>query len=62
MPINESWHAAHRLPRNATHAERVQWHRAHQKACGCRPVPASLRDEVGAAKRPAAKPKKKRRA
>lgn len=40
--INKSWHAAHVMPPRATAAERLKWHRAHAKACGCRPIPASL--------------------
>jgi DNA-3-methyladenine glycosylase I len=42
MAINAAWHAANPLPRGASDTERLRWHRAHQKQCGCRPVPASL--------------------
>src|ERR1041385_5792883 len=40
--MNTAWHARHRLPRNATTAERVRWHRAHAEHCGCRPIPPPL--------------------
>ncbi len=40
------------LPRKATPEQRLAWHRAHQQACACRPVPASLRAKL-AAKAPA---------
>jgi hypothetical protein len=30
------------MPKNATLAQRVRWHRAHAKHCACRPVPAPL--------------------
>jgi hypothetical protein len=30
------------MPKNATLAQRVAWHVAHQKACACRPLPASV--------------------
>ncbi|HEY3592337.1 MAG TPA: DNA-3-methyladenine glycosylase I [Polyangiaceae bacterium] len=40
--MNAAWHAEHPLPRSADDSERLRWHRAHQKACGCRPIPARL--------------------
>ena len=46
MVINREWHRTHRLPRNASREERIQWHAEHAKECGCRPVPPSLRNEV----------------
>jgi predicted DNA-binding protein (MmcQ/YjbR family) len=45
--INKSWHQAHSLPARATDAERLKWHRAHAKACGCRPIPTSLQRPSG---------------
>lgn len=42
-PMNAAWHARHKLPRKATAAERLHWHEAHQRACGCRPIPAALK-------------------
>ena len=42
MAINAKWHAAHPMPKPATLEQRVKWHQAHAKACGCRPVPASV--------------------
>lgn len=41
--INAKWHAAHPMPRPATLKERVAWHKAHAKHCGCREIPKSLR-------------------
>lgn len=41
--INAKWHQAHRMPKNATLDQRVAWHIAHAKACGCREIPASIR-------------------
>lgn len=46
MPINREWHEAHRLPRNATLEERLNWHLMHAAACGCRPMPESIRREL----------------
>jgi DNA-3-methyladenine glycosylase I len=42
MPINAVWHAENPLPRGAKTPERLQWHRAHQKSCACRPIPPRL--------------------
>jgi hypothetical protein len=51
MKVNEAWHKDHRLPRSATRQEKVRWHAEHAAACGCRPVPESLRKEVRAMSR-----------
>ncbi|MBI3859042.1 MAG: hypothetical protein HY296_02210 [Thaumarchaeota archaeon] len=44
--MNEEWHLAHVMPRDATRKERVIWHGQHDRKCGCRPVPDALRKEV----------------
>jgi hypothetical protein len=46
MKINKEWHEAHRMPRNATLEQRIKWHIAHQKHCGCREIPARLKEEM----------------
>jgi catechol 2,3-dioxygenase-like lactoylglutathione lyase family enzyme len=43
---NAAWHAAHRMPANATLDQRVQWHQAHEAACACREMPESIRAEL----------------
>jgi hypothetical protein len=35
MKINVAWHNVHKLHRNATLNERVEWHLAHLKNCSC---------------------------
>jgi hypothetical protein len=40
--MNAAWHRTHRMPKNATVAQRVRWHLAHLKACDCRAMPASI--------------------
>jgi hypothetical protein len=30
------------MPKSATIDQRIEWHREHQKLCGCRPIPAKL--------------------
>jgi hypothetical protein len=44
--INREWHAANRMPPNASRSERLRWHERHAKACGCRPIPRSLQGVV----------------
>jgi hypothetical protein len=44
--MNARWHAVHPMPPRATLDQRVTWHVAHAKACGCRPMPASVIAEL----------------
>jgi hypothetical protein len=41
--MNKEWHAKNRMPKNATMDQRVRWHEEHALACGCRPVPPTVR-------------------
>jgi hypothetical protein len=41
--MNKDWHAQNRMPKNATMDQRVRWHEEHALACGCRPVPPTVR-------------------
>lgn len=43
MKPNKEWHDAHVLPKNPSMADRIFWHAEHAKACGCRPIPESVR-------------------
>jgi len=43
MPINAAWHTKHPMPPRATLAQRIRWHVAHAKHCGCRPMPRTVR-------------------
>jgi hypothetical protein len=36
------------MPRNATLDQRIAWHLAHAEACGCRPIPGKLLEEMKA--------------
>jgi hypothetical protein len=40
--INAAWHAAHPMPKNPTLDQRIEWHVAHAKACGCREIAGKL--------------------
>jgi hypothetical protein len=39
---NAEWHSKNRMPKNATMAQRIAWHRAHAKHCACRPIPKTV--------------------
>ncbi len=56
--LNAAWHRDHRMPRNAKPAERAAWHLSHAKACGCREMPASVRDWIAANKTPRVRARK----
>jgi hypothetical protein len=51
MTLNAAWHAAHRMAKNATTAQRIRWHQQHAKRCACRPMPAKLSAEIKKRKR-----------
>jgi hypothetical protein len=42
MRINAAWHARHPMPHDARFEQRVAWHVAHQRHCGCQPMPAAI--------------------
>ncbi len=45
--INAAWHKANKMPVKATLDQRVDWHLAHLKACGCRTdLPATITEEL----------------
>ncbi len=46
MAINAAWHKAHPMPAKATLDQRIAWHLAHIKACGCRTITGKLRDQM----------------
>lgn len=40
--LNADWHRAHRMPKNPTEAQRLDWHEAHAAHCACREIPPKL--------------------
>jgi hypothetical protein len=46
MEINKAWHEKHRMPKNATLDQRVEWHLAHARACSCLEMPATIKAEL----------------
>jgi len=54
--INATWHKDHPMPARASAQQRLRWHLAHAKACGCRKLTASMLSELRRhARTPAAK-------
>jgi hypothetical protein len=45
-PLNAKWHRQHVMPKNPSMAQRLRWHVAHARACGCRPMPQSVAAEL----------------
>lgn len=46
MKINKEWHAKNPMPKHPTFLEKTEWHLAHVKNCGCRPIPLKLQEEI----------------
>jgi hypothetical protein len=44
--LNAEWHRAHRMPKNPTAKQRLEWHVAHAEACGCRELSAAMLREL----------------
>jgi hypothetical protein len=44
--INATWHKRHPMPPRATPEQRLRWHLAHAKTCGCRKPTASMLSEL----------------
>lgn len=48
MKLNREWHEAHKMPRNATLEQRLDWHLMHAANCQCREMPPGIRRELEA--------------
>jgi hypothetical protein len=47
MKMNAAWHTIHKMPKNATLNERINWHLAHLKNCSCRTeMQSKVADEI----------------
>jgi hypothetical protein len=45
--INTEWHKKHRMPKNPTIDQRIEWHLEHLKHCRCRnDIPETLKGEL----------------
>ncbi len=43
MAINRAWHEKHKMPKNATETERMNWYKDHAINCNCRPIPDKVK-------------------
>ncbi len=50
--MNKTWHQKNSMPAKATLAQRIKWHKEHQKHCSCRGVPKSLEKYFSEKKQP----------
>ena len=48
MTLNREWHEAHKMPRNATLEQRLDWHLMHAANCDCREMPTAIKRELEA--------------
>ncbi len=44
--INRAWHESHRMPKNPTLVQRMDWHIEHIKNCNCREMPDSIKKAI----------------
>jgi hypothetical protein len=44
--MNANWHRRHVMPTRPSLEQRVRWHLAHAKACGCRKIPRIIAAEI----------------
>lgn len=44
--LNAEWHQTHKMPKNPSLEQRVQWHAEHTKNCVCRKPTGVILDEL----------------
>jgi len=44
--VNAVWHQKNPMPKNPTLQQKIEWHKAHARYCGCRPIPASIQSKI----------------
>ncbi|MFA6467047.1 MAG: hypothetical protein WCV71_04265 [Patescibacteria group bacterium] len=44
--LNATWHLKHKMPKNPSLDQKVDWHLAHAKNCQCRPLGAKILEEI----------------
>jgi len=47
VKINKEWHLANRMPEKPTLEEKINWHILHARNCSCRPIPDSIKKDIG---------------
>ncbi|MHB1102851.1 MAG: hypothetical protein ACYC0C_08775 [Devosia sp.] len=48
MKINKAWHEAHKMSKDTTLEQRLDWHLNHAANCTCREMPESIKRELEA--------------
>jgi hypothetical protein len=46
VALNKEWHRLNRMPPGARREQRIKWHAAHARVCGCRAIPESIKPDV----------------
>jgi hypothetical protein len=46
MSINKAWHLAHKMPKNPSLDQRVEWHVEHARHCSCRKLEGKILEEI----------------
>jgi len=46
MNINKDWHLAHKMPKNPSLDQRINWHVEHARHCTCRPLGGKILEEI----------------
>jgi hypothetical protein len=44
--LNREWHLGHRMPKNPTLQQRLEWHVEHAKNCPCRAITGKIAEEM----------------
>jgi hypothetical protein len=44
--INKEWHIKHKMPKNPTLEQRIEWHLEHAKHCHCRKIEGKIAEEM----------------
>jgi hypothetical protein len=44
--LNRAWHQQHVMPKRPSVEQRLRWHVAHARACGCREIPRTIVAEL----------------
>lgn len=44
--INKEWHEQHKMSKNPSMEQRIEWHLDHAKNCSCRKIEGKLAEEM----------------
>lgn len=46
MAINKEWHEKHKMPKNPSFEQKMEWHIEHSKHCNCYPLSEKIKEEL----------------